>query len=163
LWCLLVLAPARSEAALSLFDTTGPSPRSDHRLGLIIGLNDPVPAVAALSLAYNLFDFVRLQAGVGRFNSDYHYGGFTIETRSLTYAFGSRFLVPGWRISPLLGVSWATILTDGFPNADHHFSISAGVDWQAPFGLDVAAGYNQSFEAAIGGLPFLNVGWFFPL
>jgi hypothetical protein len=152
-----------ADAAGSLFDTAGPTPRSDNHLGLIFGLNDPVPAVVGLSAAYNLFDFARLQAGVGRFNSEYHYGPYTMEARSLTYAFGSRFFVPGWQISPMLGLSWATILTDGFPNADHHFSVSAGVDWQTRFGLDIAAGYNQSFDAQIGGLPFLNVGWFFPI
>lgn len=158
---LFVICVAPAFAAESIVDTTVGSPRARAHTGLILGLNDPVPAVFGASIAYNLFDFARLQAGIGRFNSDYNYGGTTITTKSFTYAFGARFFLPGWQLTPMAGVSWATIQTEGFPNDDHHTSVSVGVDWQMPMGLDLAAGYNQSFEKAIGGLPFVNVGWFF--
>ena len=139
------------------------SRRSEQRAAVTVGLNDPVPAVAGISVGYNVLDFLRLTAGVGRFNSDYEYNGITLKTRSVTYGAGVRFLVPGWNLSPVVGVSWATIATEGFPNDDHHVYAVGGLEWQTDFGLNIGAGYERSFDAKIGGLPYLNVGWYIGL
>lgn len=136
------------------------SNRRERRVGFVIGVNDPVPAVAGLSVGYNLFDFLRVTAGVGRFNSDYNFGGYVMATKSLTYGGGVRLLMPGWSLSPVAGASWATIKTDGFPD-DHHTYLVAGLEWQASFGLNVGGGYEQSLDSRIGGLPYLNAGWYF--
>ncbi len=126
-------------------------------------MNDPVPAVFGVSLGYNLFDFFRLTAGVGRFNRDYVYNGVTLKPRSVTYGAGGRFLMPGWNLTPLVGLSWATIATEGFPDDDHHVYGVAGLEWQLPSGLNLGAGYEQSFDKKIGGLPYLTVAWYLPL
>jgi len=140
-----------------------PSQRTSHRAGIVMGLNDPVPAVVGLSLSYNLLDYLRLTAGIGRFNSDYQYNGYTLKTKSVTYGGGVRFLVPGWNLSPVGGLSWATIATEGFANDDHHLYAVAGLEWQSATGLNVSAGYEQSFDKQIGGLPYLTVGWYLSL
>ncbi len=139
------------------------SQRSVQRAGVTLGLNDPVPAVAGISVGYNVFDFMRLTAGVGRFNSDYQYNGYTLKTKSVTYGAGARFMMPGWNLTPVIGMSWATIATEGFPNDDHHVYGVVGVEWQSDFGLNVGAGYERSSDSKIGGLPYVNVGWFVAL
>lgn len=137
--------------------------RSTAKTGIVLGLNDPVPAVFGVSLGYNVFDFFRLTAGIGRFNSDYNYGGYVIQTKSFTYGGGARLLMPGWNLTPVVGLSWATIVTEGFPNDDHHVYAVLGLEWQTSYGLNLAAGYEQSFNSQIGGLPYLTVGWYFPV
>ncbi len=153
--CVNVFGEAEIGASRSL--------RVKKRAGVMLGLNDPVPAVLGLSVGYNVLDFFRLTAGVGRFNSDYNYNGYVLKTKSITYGAGGRFLIPGINLSPILGASWATIATEGFPNDDHHVYLVAGIEWQLEFGLNLGAGYEQSFDSKIGGLPYLTAGWFLPI
>jgi hypothetical protein len=162
LWSLLavlVFLTATPLTAAPNYSQTEQSHRTRRTAGILFGLNDPVPAVAGINIAFNFTDFFRLTAGVGRFNSDYNWGGYVFKTKSVTYGGGARLLVPGWNLSPIVGLSWATIATEGFQD-DHHLYAVAGAEWQLDLGLNIGAGYERSFDSKIGGLPYLNIGWF---
>lgn len=162
---LLILSSPLSCALASEGELSAsvPSHRATRKLGILAALNDPVPAVWGVSIGWNVTELLRLTAGTGGFSSDYDMGGFVLKTRSVTYGAGARLMVPGWNLTPIVGLGWATISTEGFTDDSNHFYATAGVEWQTSLGLTLGAGYDQSFDSKIGGLPYLNVGWFFPI
>lgn len=131
------------------------------QVGIVLGLNDPVPALYGIAGAVNVLDFLRVTAGIGKFTSRFEVQGISMQAASTTYGVGFRLMLPGVTLTPVLGASWAVIATEGFPNNDHHVYVVAGLEWQTRFGLNLAAGYEQSTDGRIGGLPYVTAGWYF--
>lgn len=136
-------------------------PRAGKDLGLGFGLNDPMPALFGFNVALDVLPFLRITAGIGRFSSDVDYGGTMVSVYSLAYAVGTRFLVPQWRLTPIVGVSWGSIKTEGFDAETRHVYFTAGLEWQSHRGLTLGAGFSRSTDRDVGGLPYANVGWQF--
>lgn len=172
---LLLLADASAYASngSNKIETTTSS-RSAKRLGAYLGIGEPAPTLIGINLAYNVTDFLRASAGYGSlsvatslsFGSD---GSLTAnEASAKTFGVGVRGLVPGWSVSPTVGLHFAHVsysgagglTVGGFQESGSHIYGSLGVDWQASFGLNLSAGYNYSFKSGIGGSAYLNAGWF---
>lgn len=134
--------------------------RSPFALHVGAALNDPIPAVFGLQAAVSFHDWVRLQVGVGRFSSTYRMpDGTTINPTSTTWGVGIRGRLPQFTLSPVIGVSFASIHTEGFPSADRHVYLAAGFEWRPWSDLEVGAGYTRSFDPRIGGLPYVTTAW----
>lgn len=148
------------------------SNRTDHRFGIHVGLiGDPFPTLIGANLNYNILDWFRVTAGYGTITATR--GSSTLS--ATTIGFGGRFFIPGWSFSPVAGFSWANVsmtLTGpqvagldvgGFTvgTASSHTYISMGIDWQTGLGLNLGAGYNLSMLDGVGGLPYVNIGWYF--
>lgn len=83
-------------------------------------------------------------------------------------------MVPDWNFSPVVGLSWATVsvtfsgsvtggTVGGFGASGSHLYATFGVDWQTGSGFNLGAGYNLSLASGVGGLPYINLGWYFEL
>ena len=76
-------------------------------------------------------------------------------------------------MSPVAGLSFAyvsvsqsggsAVTVGNFGTSAAHVYGNIGVDWQAASGFNVGAGYNVSFKSGVGGLPYVNLGWYFDL
>lgn len=160
-----------SESSQStFFGTNGPSDRMSKRAGAYLGiLGDPFPTLLGVNVGYNAFDFLRLHAGIGRVSASAGIGDSSLSASATTLGVGARALVPGWSLSPTVGLaaamvvyssSGASIKVNGFEASGAHVYASLGVDWQTPGGFNLGLGYNLSIRSGIGGLPYLNFGWF---
>ncbi len=136
------------------------------RAGAFLGvLGDPFPTLVGVNLAYNVFDFLRATAGLGQVSASVG----NSSASATTVGAGARFLVPGWSLSPVAGLSLAyvgysstggALSVGGFDSGGLHAYASLGIDWQTASGFNVGAGYNLSTKAGVGGMPYLNLGWF---
>jgi hypothetical protein len=149
-------------------DAVAQSNRMQKRIGLHIGLvGDPFPTLIGFNANYNVTDFARVTAG---------YGSLTVtsgggELTASTFGVGGRFLVPDWNFSPVVGISWATVSVTisggaigdvgGFTGSGSHLYATFGFDWQTGMGFNLGAGYNLSLKSGVGGLPYVNLGWYF--
>ena len=149
-------------------ETVSSSNRMLRRAGVYLGLiGDPFPTIVGVNLAYNAFDFARFTAGIGKISASI---GAT-EASATTLGATSKFFVPGWNLSPVagLGFSYVSVSQTGgskitvsnFNDSAAHVYATIGVDWQAASGFNIGAGYNVSFKSGVGGLPYLNLGWYF--
>ncbi len=162
-----VFGDNRSSVASS---ETAASNRMLRKAGVYLGLiGDPFPTLVGVNLAYNAFDFARFSAGLGRVSATLG----TSEASATTVGAGAKFFVPGWSLSPVAGMSFAyvsvsqsgagTVSVKNFGSSAAHVYATLGLDWQAASGFNVGAGYNLSFASGVGGLPYLNLGWYFDL
>lgn len=163
-FALLLIAPlAFGDSEVT--ETT--SNRMKRRAGGYVGLlGDPFPTLVGLNVAYNVFDFMRATVGLGKVSASVG----TAEATATTIGGGARFFVPGWSFSPVVGLSTAYVSvsqTDGmsisvknFETSGMHLYGTVGFDWQSPSGFNVGAGYNLSFKSGVGGLPYINLGWY---
>ncbi len=146
------------------------SNRMQRRAGVYLGLiGDPFPTIVGVNLAYNAFDFARVTAGIGKISASIG----SSEASATTLGTTAKFFVPGWNLSPVAGVGFsyvsvsqaggAKITVSNFTESAAHVYGTVGVDWQAASGFNVGAGYNLSFKSGVGGLPYLNLGWYFDL
>lgn len=144
------------------------SNRMRNRAGGYVGiLGDPFPTLVGLNLAYNVLDFMRATAGLGQVSATVG----DAEATATTIGAGARFFVPGWSFSPVAGVSAAyvnvsqkggmSITVKNFEESGMHLYGSLGVDFQSEGGFNIGAGYNVSLRSGIGGLPYINLGWYF--
>jgi hypothetical protein len=161
-------APAKTTPSAENTLDDSVSNRMKNRAGGYVGiLGDPFPTIIGLNVAYNVFDFMRATAGLGQISASIG----TAEATATTIGMGARFFVPKWSFSPVAGLSMAYVSvsqTDGlsisvknFDQSGAHLYANLGIDWQAATGFNVGAGYNLSFKSGIGGLPYLNLGWYF--
>jgi hypothetical protein len=142
------------------------SSRMHKRVGAYLGvLGDPFPTLVGVNLAYNVFDFLRATAGLGQVSASVG----NASASATTVGAGARFLVPGWSLSPVAGLSVAYVgysssgggvSVGGFNSGGLHAYASLGVDWQTVSGFNLGAGVNVSTKAGVGVLPYLNLGWF---
>lgn len=173
---LVLLAMTCAATVLAATETTSTndaeSNRVRRRFGVYAGFfGDPFPTIIGLNAAYNALDFLRLTAGFGQVSSSLSLGGQDASATATTFGAGARFLVPGWSLSPMAGLSFAyvdvtqsggmTMTVNNFATSGAHVYGSLGLDWQASSGFNVGAGYNLSFKSGVGGQPYLNLGWYF--
>lgn len=147
------------------------SNRSQKKLGLHIGLlGDPFPTLIGGNVNYNVMDWVRATVGYGSVTATVGSG----ELTASTFGAGARFMVPDWNFSPVVGISWATVSVTasdptlvgdvgGFSASASHMYATFGIDWQTGGGFNLGAGYNLSLKSGVGGLPYVNLGWYFAL
>ncbi len=151
-------------------ETAAQSNRMMRKAGVYLGiLGDPFPTLVGVNLGYNAFDFMRITGGLGRVSATLG----ASEASATTLGAGTRFFVPGWNLSPVAGLSFAyvsvsqtggaAVSVSNFGSSAAHIYATLGFDWQAASGFNVGAGYNLSFKGGVGGLPYLNLGWYFDL
>lgn len=152
-------------------DLQGQSNRMKNRLGFHLGLiGDPFPTLIGGNVNYNIMDFLRATAGYGSFSV----AGTGGDISASTFGAGVRAMLPDWNFSPVVGLSWATVsvtfsgtgvLGDigGFTGSASHMYATFGIDWQTGMGFNLGAGYNYSLKSGVGGLPYLNLGWYFEI
>ena len=172
-FCILPItgfaAKSPSKVNVSTEEVGITSNRMLRKAGVYLGvLGDPFPTLLGVNLGYNLTDFMRATAGLGRVSATIG----TAEASATTLGAGTRFFVPGWSLSPSAGVSFAyvsvsqsggaAVTVGNFTKSQAHIYANIGVDWQAASGFNVGAGYNLSFMG-VGGMPYLNLGWYFDL
>ncbi|MEK6577779.1 MAG: hypothetical protein AABZ55_01015 [Bdellovibrionota bacterium] len=143
--------------------------RMANKMGVHLGLlGDPFPTLAGINLDYNVCSFARATAGYGSISAT-TVGG---ELKATTIGAGIRTFHPEWNFSPVVGLSWAnvsvtstgtlgTLTVGGFGASASHLYATFGLDWQAGSGFNFGAGYNLSLKSGVGGLPYINIGWFF--
>ena len=145
------------------------SARTEHKFGLHLGLlGDPFPTLLGINGDYNITDWGRLTAGYGSVSVDV--AGGTIS--ATTFGGGIRAMVPNWNITPVLGLSVASVSVSyssplitgdvkGFAASTTHLYVTFGLDYQAGIGFNVGLGFNYSLKSGVGGLPYVNLGWYF--
>jgi len=166
---ILVVAVLLIASGILAQDATAQSNRMKNRIGLHLGLlGDPFPTLIGFNADYNVMDWMRATAGYGSIKADVTGGSLT----ATTFGVGARFFVPDWNFTPVGGISWATVsvkvegtgvLGDvgGFSGSGSHLYGTVGFDWQTGMGFSLGAGYNFSLKSGVGGLPYINLGWFF--
>jgi len=167
----LAIALLSMLVTLSSFASEGGSSRTMHRFGLYVGfLGDPFPTLVGFNLGINLASFLRICGGYGTISASSvdATSGTTTTLSATTIGGGARLFVPGWNFSPTVGASYARVnlsgtgtTVGGFGASGSHTYLSAGFDWQANIGFNLGFGYNYSLLAGVGGLPYINLGWFF--
>ncbi len=147
----------------------GQSNRVNDRFGLHLGLlGDPFPTLVGINVNYNALDWLRATAGYGSITVSVTGGELTASTLGA----GVRAMVPNWNFTPVLGMSVATVTVSatgagvsgdvgGFAVSASHFYATIGFDYQAKIGFNIGAGYNVSLKSGVGGLPYVNLGWYF--
>jgi hypothetical protein len=147
--------------------------RTKHRLGLYTALlGDPFPSLFTLNLAYNLFSFLRVNAGYGSASVTFPTVVSAPSISMTTLGGGVKLFVPNWGFSPVVGLNYSkvTVSVTGTLSGQSLYGISGdtnflyttlGFDWQTGYGLNFGFGYNLAMKAGIGGLPFVQLGWFF--
>ncbi len=146
------------------------SNRMTDRLGFHVGLvGDPFPTLVGFNVNYNIADFLRASAGYGSLTVTAGTG----ELTASTFGFGVRGMVPDWNLTPVVGLSWATVSVTvsggaigdvgGFTGSGSHLYATFGFDWQTGAGFNLGAGYNLSLKSGVGGLPYVNLGYYFAI
>ncbi|MEP0823091.1 MAG: hypothetical protein HRF44_09610 [Ignavibacterium sp.] len=168
---LFVLVAVFLLASATAPDLHAQSNRMKQKLGLHLGLvGDPFPTLTGANVNYNVTDFLRASAGYDSFSVSVTGGDLTAST----FGAGVRAMLPAWNFSPVLGLSWATVSvsasgtgvigdTGGFSASASHLYATFGIDWQTGSGFNLGAGYNYSLKSGVGGLPYVNLGWYFSL
>lgn len=150
------------------------SARTRNRLGSYLAIGEPSPTLIGINLAYNITDFLRASVGYGSLTvtSGISIDGSgtvtTSESKASTFGLGVRGFVPGWSISPTVGLHYGHVSysgnpglsVGGFNESGGHVYASLGVDWQAEGGFNAGLGFKQSFRSGIGSGVHLNLGWF---
>jgi hypothetical protein len=139
----------------------------DHRLGAYLGVDDPSPGLLGVNLAFNALDWLRITAGYASLSTSIG----DDQSSATTFGGGVRALVPGWDLSPSVGLAWAhvgysgdgNLTVGGFDQSGSQVYGSVGLDYQAHSGFNGAIGLNQSFRSGIGTSGYVNLGWFFNL
>ncbi len=147
----------------------GQSNRMKDRFGLHLGfLGDPFPTLLGFNVDYNAVDWLRATAGYGSVKASVTGGDLTATTLGV----GVRAMVPDWNVTPVVGLSYATVSISasgpfvsgsvgGLSASTSLLYAAIGIDYQAGIGFDVGAGYNVALKSGVGGLPYVNLGWFF--
>lgn len=167
-FCAVVVAAVFTILVLSP-TAYGQSNRMQHKFGIHLGLlGDPFPTLLGINADYNLTDWSRVTAGYGSVSADVTGGKLT----ATTFGAGVRAMVPNWNVTPVVGLSFASVSVSatgttvtgdvgGFSASASHLYATFGLDYQAGIGFNVGLGYNVSLKSGVGGLPYINLGWFF--
>lgn len=146
--------------------------REEKKYGFTTGfLSDPI-GLFPLSFSYNLESYARLNIG-GAFTPGILLGD------AWTFGGGARFLVPGWNLTPALGLQMGLIhLPENADSSDPSWdlfsrdetenllfnSITLGVEYQASGGFFVGLGGGALWvwpNSKPGAYPYISLGWFF--
>lgn len=159
--------PAGDSAPASQAQASDLSERMGHRLGLALAYGEPAPSILGINVAYNLTDYLRAQIGGGQVS----FGFGDASGSATTLGAGLKGFVPGWSLTPSLGLHMAGVIYSGdllirmagFESSGVHVYGTAGLDYQAKSGFHGSLGYNLSFRPGVGGGPYVQLGWFFDL
>lgn len=176
---MVISAPAQAAqdviAQQSVAIDGSASARLARKIGFYVGVvNEPAPSLLSVNAGYNVTDYLRLSAGLGRISSslsttDSLGNSASIEGSATTLGAGARFMVPGWSLTPTVGLHAAhvfysgtpMITLGGFDQNGGHVYVSGGLDYQSKGGFNLGLGINKSFKSEIGNSAYLNMGWFF--
>ncbi len=164
---------ASSSADASVLE--GDSARMTNRLGAAIGIvGNPYPSILGVNAAYNVTDFLRGEAGFGQIEattgmSINNSGVQTKTSKITTIGAGATGFMPGWNLSPTLGVHVSNVSTEGegtitvqgFEGSGTLVYGSLGADWQASNGFNTSLGYNLPLGGKGAGSFYASLGWFF--
>ncbi len=162
-------SPKRGPASVPGSPVSSDSARMTHPFGFYVDLlGDPAPSLWGVNLAYNLFDFMRVNASYGQAVS-VTLGSFSASMFSV--GAGAKFMVPKWNFTPVVGLNWtqATVSVSGSTSiwglsqsgSLACFGTNIGFDYLASSGFNFGAGVTILFAGISAGLPYLNLGWFF--
>ena len=155
----IVIANISAHAAPTVVATNEsvgvPSNRMKFPFGIGLSfLGEPAPSLIGVNLSYNATDFSRVSVGVG--------GIWDGEGRGdPTFGGSIRLFLPEYSFSPFAGMGLSYF--NGIWNGAHVTSLetlSFGLDWQTPTGVDLAVGYNKCFGIDFSA-PMFNVSLFF--
>jgi hypothetical protein len=139
------------------------SHRMSRRAGMYLAYGDPYPTVLGISAAYQITDYLKASAGFGQLGVSV--GAF--EASTTTIGVGLKGMVPGWNLTPTVGLHFAHVshtgggfAVGGFTDSGAHVYTSFGFDWQTKAGFNLNGGYQLSFKSGIGGGLYLGAGWF---
>lgn len=152
----LALASASAWAAnetTATYESTE-SNRMNHKINLVAGLLMDQFSVLGVSAGYQVSDAARLRLGLG-----------TIGIGTSISA-GAKFMVPGWNVTPTLGVDLAYVsgtLDFGTLGTTRFGGVipmtSLGVEWTASGGFFLQGGLAVCPQAlSAGAIPFLGLG-----
>ena len=105
----------------------------------------------------------------GHYAFPHYFSGldYTNSQNITSYGGGGDFLIPGFRLSPMAGMHWATYTAKGQPygltdGTGSHVYFNAGIDYQGPDGGNFGIGktFCPSLPSGACGY-FLNLGKFF--
>lgn len=164
-------------AVLGSMNAEAASSRVANPFGIHAGLiGDPFPTLVGVNVNYNALDFLRLTAGYGSISAtgtSVSNGTVTnTELSARTIGAGARLMIPDMNFTPVIGASFANVTitgaastasqeVGGFSGSGSHVYVSGGFDWQAGNGFNLGFGYNYSLLAGVGGLPYVNLGFYF--
>lgn len=166
------VALASTEPATSYADAEKLSHRSEKKLGGYLGLlGDPAPTLVGLNVAYNLTDYMRASVGFGRVSTGatIQMQGSEIQTEEssmTTIGLGTKFMMPGWSLTPVLGLGYSHVFMSGMESSDfkaNNLYMTVGADWQTKGGFNLGLGLNKGLTSGAPTAPYVNLGWFFDI
>jgi hypothetical protein len=143
------------------------SNRTKYNIGADLGVGAPSPGLIGLNANYNVFDYLRANLGYSKISVS----GFGVESSATTLGMGAQALIPGWSLSPAVGLHYGhiiysgdgTLQVGGFKKSGGHIYGSAGIDYQSSTGFNFGLGMIRSFRAGIGSSGYLRLGWYLDL
>jgi hypothetical protein len=142
--------------------------RMSRRTGMYLAYGDPYPTVLGVGAAYQITDYLKAQVGFGKQTviSGISFAGISTATAT-TFGLGLKGTVPGWNLTPTVGLHFAHlsysgtgVSVGGFTASGSHLYTSFGFDWQTKAGFNLTGGYQLSFKSGVGGGLYLGAGWF---
>jgi hypothetical protein len=140
-----------------------PPNRASRRIGAQVSLwGDPFPTTYGISIAYNVYDFLRVNASIGSDDENQLF-------KANTLGIGAKLMVPGWELTPVVGANLTLLKSDnsdnravkGYNPRDAVPYANLGIDWQTYVGLNFGVGYILPVAASLAGSYYLNAGLFF--
>lgn len=145
------------------------SARTANPLGVYLGVGTPNPGILSLNVGYNLIDMMRVEAGYSSISA----GIGAAEASAKTLGFGVRGFMPGWSLTPTVGLHFANVSysatpgmsleVGGFTQSGSHLYSTLGIDYVANSGFHGGLGYSYSFKSGVGGSTYVQLGWFFDI
>ncbi len=150
------------------------SSRVAKKFGATAAVGLPAPGIFGVSVNYNIKDYLRANAGFGQVKvttglSLSNSGLTATESSATTLGFGVTGLMPGWKLSPALGLNYGYVsMSDGmsiggFNQSGGHVYGTLGLDYQGDSGFNFGTGITQSLRSGVGTGFYLSAGWFFDL
>lgn len=160
----MVAVVSSAQAAVSGTSEITAESRMNRRLGIILGVGSPSPGLFGANVAYNVLSALRAEVGLARLTTSL----FGEESSSTTFGFGAKGFMPGWKLTPTVGLHFATFSTTtsseffgtSSTTGGSHVYTTLGLDYQAASGFNLGVGYAMSFGGK-GSSAFINLGWFF--
>ncbi len=140
----------------------GFSNRMNNKVGVTIGVvGDPYPSILGVNGSYNVTDFLRGTLGYGEIEF--------LGVKMTTIGAGATGFVPGWSITPIFGLHYSNISTEGdgeieiqgYRGSGGLLYTALGFDWQAGGGFNLGMGYNIPLSGTGPGTFYAAAGWFF--
>lgn len=171
--CTLAPKSALADVETSQATEKEQSYRMNRRIGLSMAFAEPAPGILGVNANYNVTDYLRVTAGFASIETTgmaFTANGFELtKAKATTIGAGAKAMVPGWNLTPTLGLHYGHIsysgaggiTVGGFSKSGGHVYSSLGAVYQGKRGYDVGLGYNYSFKKGIKASAYVSVGWYF--